>query len=204
MVLVDEENGGSFSTNRALKSLIFEISVFMVTVAFLYSLEFGVDYLLNREWNGTLPIFGGISFRWTAIVPIGMLLELTRRYNDNMYIFERDRITHHAGLLSLTYHVPAIRYSDIRAIQVRQGIMGRILNYGDIELCTSAQEKAELTLRGVHAPLALSGFIQEMRAWHFGDGHFDRRVEQSDIVPIPQIDSLDTSARPGIQPSSEQ
>jgi membrane protein YdbS with pleckstrin-like domain len=176
MVHLDDGMGSTFGIHRALKSMLYPISIFLSTISILYLIEFGVTYLLGAYWNGKIPIFGGLSFRWTAIVPIIMLLEIVRRYNDHLYVFERDKIMHHAGLLSLTYNVPAIRYSDIRAIHVKQGIIGRILNFGDIEICTAAQDRTEILITGIHAPLSLANFIEEMRSWHIDGGRAVRQV----------------------------
>lgn len=162
----DVECGGSFSVHRSLKSLLPQISYFLTSVTVLYLIEFGAAWFFGYGWRRHVPILGGFAFRWFALVPIGLLLELIRKYNDELYLFERDRVIHHSGILSFTYQVPAIRYFDIRAIQVNQGIVGRLLNFGDIELSTAAQDRAELTIRGVHAPLQLAAFIEEMRTWH--------------------------------------
>lgn len=191
----DGDNANSFSLHRTLKSLLPQISYFLFSLAVLYIVEFSAAYIFGAHWRGKIPVVGGFSFRWFAIVPIGLLLEIVRRYNDDIYVFERDRIVHHAGLLSLTYNVPAIRYFDIRALQVNQGIIGRMLNYGDIELSTSAQDHSEVVLRGIHAPLALAAFIEEMRTWHHGgDGAtYQPRRRQEDgfeLERFPQLSSF--------------
>jgi uncharacterized membrane protein YdbT with pleckstrin-like domain len=162
----DIESGGSFSVNRSLKSLLPQIGSFLSAVAVLYLIEFGTAYFLGFGWRRHIPIVGDYAFRLFAVVPIVLLLELIRKYNDDVYVFERDRVIHHDGVLSFTYNVPAIRYFDIRAVQVKQGIVGRILGYGDIELSTAAQDRAEVILQGVAAPRSLAAFIEEMRAWH--------------------------------------
>lgn len=162
----DNDTGHSFTLHRTIRSLLPEISYFAISLLILYATEYAAAKLLGSQWRNSIPILGGFSFRWLTVLPIFLLLEIIRKYNDNLYVFERDRVVHHWGLLSLRYKVPAIRYFDIRAMKVKQGILGRILNYGDIELSTSAQDNSEIILVGVYAPRALSSFIEEMRTWH--------------------------------------
>jgi len=194
----DIDMGGSFSLHRSIKSLLPQINSFLISVALLYLIEFGAAYLFGYGWRKHIPITGEFSFRWFALVPIGMLLELVRKYNDDLYVLERDRIIHHSGILSFTYHVPSIRYFDIRAIQVNQGIVGRILNYGNIELSTAAQDRAELTIRGVHAPLALAAFIEEMRSWHRDQ---DRAITQLREYPVSSPRASSGLPSPSAAPS---
>lgn len=147
-----------------------------------------VVYLLNYffhdvRFNTELPVIKYLSVRWLALIPIGILLELLRRRKDDLYIFGIDRLTHLNGRLSLAYSVPSIRYSHIRAITVRQTLIGRIFNYGDIECGTAAHEGVELTVNGVVDPYALSRLIESLRDYnreHEADaGESAQTVERS-------------------------
>lgn len=193
----DSETGHSFTLHRTLRSLLPQITYFAIWLAGLYAVEYGAARWLGPNWRGSIPIMGGLSFRWLALIPIGMLLEIIRKYNDNLYVLERDRIVHHFGLLSLRYKVPAIRYFDIRAMKINQGILGRILNFGDIELSTSAQENSEIMLIGVHAPRALAAFIEEMRTWHHSSENatfHPRRRISPDGPPLSTATAQDAAA----------
>lgn len=164
----DQGLGGTFSTHRSLKSLLRQIIYLGFSLAVLGIFEFGTLYLFGASWRSKIPYIGQFSFRWFALVPIGIFLELARCYYNDVYVLERERIVHHAGLLSWTYHMPSISYGDIRAIQVNQGIIGRILNFGDIELSTAAQERSELLITGIHNPREFCRIIEDMRSWHRG------------------------------------
>jgi membrane protein YdbS with pleckstrin-like domain len=97
------------------------------------------------------------------LIPLGFAIESLRRYHDDLYIFERERIIHKGGRLSLQYSVPSIRYIDIRAITVNQSIYGRIFDYGSIELNTAAEDTSELVLAGVRSPITLARVIEDIR-----------------------------------------
>jgi uncharacterized membrane protein YdbT with pleckstrin-like domain len=165
----DEGLGGSFTIHRSLKSLFRQIAYFGLSLAALYIFEFGTIYFFGPTWRNKIPLVGQFTFRWFALVPISILVELVRCYYNDLYVLERERIVHHAGLLSWRYNVPSIRYYDIRAVQVSQGIIGRIFNFGDVELSTAAQDRSELVVIGIHAPREFCQVVEEMRSWHRSD-----------------------------------
>ena len=101
--------------------------------------------------------------RWFGIIPFFVLLEIVRRYFNDLYVIGRDRITHYQGRLSLRFSIPAVRCVDLRAILVEQGIIGRIFNFGDLHVCTAAQDEAEIIIKGVLAPQELAKLIHELR-----------------------------------------
>ena len=109
--------------------------------------------------------FGSYTFA-LYIVPIGFGVEAARRYHDDLYVFEDEKITHQGGRLSLQYSVPAIRYIDIRAISVTQSFTGRIFDYGNVELNTAAQDQGEVYLEGIRAPDELAYIVEEIRRHH--------------------------------------
>jgi len=110
-----------------------------------------------------IPIIRYLSVRWLALIPLLVGLELIRRYNDDMWVFSGDSITHYRGRYSLAYQLPSIRYAHIRAITVRQGLVGRICNYGSIDLGTAGKEGNEITLIGIVAPRKLAQLLEDLR-----------------------------------------
>ncbi len=189
----DHGLGGTYSTHRSIKSLFRQIAYLGLSLAALYVFEFGTMYLFGPAWRSKIPYIGQFSFRWFAIIPMGILLELVRCYNNDLYVLERERIVHHAGLLSWTYHVPSIRYYDIRAVQVNQAIIGRIFNFGDVELSTAAQEHSELVITGIHNPREFCRLIEDMRSWHRGDGSSQESINPA-LFQYPSLESVNLPA----------
>jgi membrane protein YdbS with pleckstrin-like domain len=179
MVEGNHGKGLQFSKHQSLRFFIPQIWRLSVAILCTYLFEYYAAKLLGIGWRDSIPVFGGLSFRWLSIVPLCMFFEIVRKYHDHLFVFERERVVHHLGLLSLTYNVPSVRYFDIRALQVNQGLLGRLLNFGDIELSTAAQDRAEVIIKGVYAPLALAQFIDEMRSWHHGGGDDFGQVDES-------------------------
>lgn len=143
---------------RSLRSMIPLIVVFIVTLAMTAG--------LTASFRDEGLLGGAISVRWLAVVPAVILLEIFRRIYDDLYIFREERVLHHDGKLSLTYVVPAVRYSDIRAITVYQNVWGRLLDFGDIAVGTAAQDGAEISFIGVRDPKGLARLLDELRNYH--------------------------------------
>lgn len=143
----------------------------MLPLCGILALSLVVVYSLTGAYKDT-GLFSRISFlptlsvRWLALVPAGLLLEILRRLYDDLYILRDERVLHQDGKLSLKYSVPAVRYSDIRAITVYQDLLGRILDYGDVDVGTAAQAGAEISIYGVRSPKELARVLDEFRNYH--------------------------------------
>ena len=159
--LIDKAHGPVLlEVHRSLRSILGMIIIFAASVAGLLLLT---HYLSLRN-PGETPSIGPLPVRWLAVIPLGILLEVMRRYHDDLYAFYDNRIVHQNGRLSLSYTVPAVRYVDIRAITVSQGIMARILDYGDIYVGTAAQEGDELVMTGIRSPREISKILDDLRS----------------------------------------
>lgn len=143
---------------RSTLSYIF-LAIFLAFVVFVLNYNFP-----HFRVSETTPVLKWISFRWLAIFPAIVLLEMIRKYHDDLYIFGKHRITHLNGRLSLSYSIPVVKYQDIRAITVTQDIVGRVFNYGTVEIGTAAQEGAELKIEGVRNPWELADLVDELRS----------------------------------------
>lgn len=133
----------------------------------LLLLSVGAVLLLNHyflDWKPPpWPIIEHLSIRWLFAVPVLLLLEMIRKYHDDLYLFGVHRVRQLDGRLSFTYQRPNVRYSDIKAIRICQDIPGRIFNYGSIELSTAGTDAGEMCLEGVVAPFDLVEVIEGLR-----------------------------------------
>lgn len=145
---------------RSFRSILSSLMLFFFSIIALVVLNY---FFYDLQPPQNIPFIRHLSVRWLAIVPIGILVEIIRRYHDDLYVFERHRVTHLEGRLSLNYFVPAVKYIDIRGITVDQDIWGRIFDYGTISLGTAGQEGEELILTGVRDPRGLAMLIDQLR-----------------------------------------
>jgi len=110
-----------------------------------------------------IPILSSLSVYYLLIVPIGIALEGLRQYHDDLYIFEKETVMHKGGRLSINYAVPTIKYFDLRSVEVRQSIFGRIFDYGDVVLETAALDDSELTIGGARHPFEIADLADSLR-----------------------------------------
>lgn len=140
-----------------------EESVLIIHRSFRSSL--GLIFILVLSMAGVmhLVINYGSEYRWAAILPVILVLELVRRYLNDLYIITRDQVVHQQGRVSLRYSVPSIRCIDLRSISVEQSLWGRIINFGYLGLATAAQAGNEVTMDGILAPSELAKLIDDLR-----------------------------------------
>ncbi len=148
---------------RSFRSML---SVGVMFVASLIGVYILTDIYLEEGLFSRVSFLPTLSVRWLALVPAAFLLEIFRRRFDDLYVLRDERILHHDGKLSLKYIVPTIRYSDIRAITVYQDLLGRMLDYGDIDVGTAAQDGAEISFYGVRNPKQLAQVLDDFRNFH--------------------------------------
>jgi membrane protein YdbS with pleckstrin-like domain len=165
---------------RSLRSVIPNIFYFFCATAIVAMLE----YYLYDVPMPDLPVIRHLSVRWLALIPVVFLLEIVRRYHDDLYIFGEHRLTHLEGRLSLSYSVPMISYVDVRAITVKQDIFGRLLDYGTIEIGTAAVEGNEVTIQGIRAPVELAALIDEFRTFSKGKRREEAKSEGNEAVNL--------------------
>jgi len=148
---------------RSFRSMLSVGVMFVVSLIGVYILT---DIYLEEGLFSRVSFLPTLSVRWLALVPAAFLLEIFRRRFDDLYVLRDERILHHDGKLSLKYIVPTIRYSDIRAITVYQDLLGRMLDYGDIDVGTAAQDGAEISFYGVRNPKQLAQVLDDFRNFH--------------------------------------
>ncbi len=157
--LISQQDGDNLlKLNRSFLSILSSIIALVIATAIVFNLEVFIHNLEDR-----FPVLSYLPYRWLSIIPVGFLLEVLRRWKNDLYVLGIHNLTRFGGRLSLNYAVPVIKYMDIRGITVKQGIFGRILNYGDILIGTAAADGNELALVGVNDPGELVELIEELR-----------------------------------------
>ena len=144
---------------RSLRSIISGFVLMLLSSIAVYVVNY---YYAEISLPLEISFLPSLSTRWLAVIPLGILLEIIRRYNDDLYVLGEENIMHYEGRLSLSYSVPAVKYAHVRAITVHQDIMGRIFDYGDVALGTAAQDENELVLEGVRSPVQLGRLIEDL------------------------------------------
>ena len=107
-----------------------------------------------KSYSG--PIILGIL---TLVIVVGVVI-LLYVYVDRRgkkYIVTSRRVTAKRGILSKT--VDEVNIVHIRSMNVKQGLWGRLWNYGDIFIGTAGTAGIEVTIHGVLNPVGLKELI---------------------------------------------
>lgn len=137
--------------------------------AILFALSCPIAYFLtiSLPWTiitGPLFEFDGVrvnlSLPLAIFLPAGALLRgIYRIYNVRYSIGLRGIEARH-GVLNLSQRVVRIRFEDIRAVEVKQSILDRLLDIGKVELSTAASSDTEVIMSGIAAPYNFRQVVQ--------------------------------------------
>jgi uncharacterized membrane protein YdbT with pleckstrin-like domain len=86
------------------------------------------------------------------------LLMLFRRYSW-LYTIDAESIESSHGLIAR--RVQSIRIRDLRNINIRQTVMQRLLDVGDVEFSSAAGGDVEVVFYGAPDPMGLKEYVQE-------------------------------------------
>ena len=101
--------------------------------------------------------FWHLLFAW-LIVPL--LVALWKRHSLLLRVYQ-DRVTLERGVLSKEYREFFI--GDIRSVDVGQGLLGRLLGFGDLTISTAATVDAAESMPGLPHPLRIKDLIIAQR-----------------------------------------
>src|SRR5688500_11975152 len=115
-----------------------------------------LGYTFARHLGGGLVIVGGslplvIGFVYTWLVRISTE---HRIFNDSLEV--------ESGIISR--RIENIQLFRVRDIGLKQSILGRMLDFGDISIASTDQSNPHFTLRGIDRPRALYQMLRELVA----------------------------------------
>lgn len=146
---------------KAWRSEVPSAILFVVLCPLAYILT---TYLPWTIVTGPLFEFDGIrinlSLPLAIFLPAWALLRgIYRIYNVRYAIGARGIEARH-GVLNLSQRVVRIRFEDIRAVEVKQSVLDRLLDIGKVELSTAASSDTEVVMTGIAAPFNFRQVVQ--------------------------------------------
>lgn len=140
-----------------------------VTLFFFFSV---LAVVLSRHFPGsvlTASLFTVGSSTIYLTLPLWWFLPfftlmggILRIYNVR-YVVDNRGIEARIGILSTRQSVTRVRYEDIRNFEINQTILGRILDYGIVEISTSASDGVEVIMEGVASPEEVKDMLERER-----------------------------------------
>ncbi len=97
---------------------------------------------------------------WMIAAAVGLLgWTLTRVFCGGRWWVTRDQVVHSLGIVSR--HTREFEIAELRDVQVRQGLIERLLNIGSISLSSPERKGTAVVLSGVRAPDEVAAVIRE-------------------------------------------
>lgn len=127
------------------------IDILSIVAAAFYCAVY-VRYVMPPE---IVPAFFAPGF--VAIGLFFLLIVIVRRYSLR-YSLINGRLIRNEGLISR--NESSIRLADVRAVHLKQGVLDRLMNTGDVSFSSAAQSDADIVFKGVDDPKALRDRIE--------------------------------------------
>jgi len=132
----------------------------MVAIAEFSAIYTYVIMVTQSENGSTVHIIPPIVSVIVAIIGLWILLGIVIKRHSWRYSLHEGRITAEQGLISR--NETSIRLADVRAVHLKQSILDRMLNVGDVSFSSSAREDAEVTFVGIDEPKKLKIKIENL------------------------------------------
>jgi uncharacterized membrane protein YdbT with pleckstrin-like domain len=166
------------AARRSVAATFGGLLVFLILVL----VGLGVAYAWSRPAAGLL---GTGMLLVVALVLGALLLARYVWWRNKVYVVTNLRVLKLEGLLSKSHRDASL--DKINDLVMNQSILGRLLNYGDVQILT-ANEASGMTFHRLQDPVAFKRQILQVRTAEMADGPGLGAASVSD--PIAQIQRL--------------
>jgi len=99
-----------------------------------------------------------------VLAALALVLLILYRHFAWCFTIDADTIESRRGVIGRT--VQSIRIEDLRNINVRQSLVGRMLGVGSVEFSTAGGSGIEVVFFGIEDPLQLKANVQQLQDEH--------------------------------------
>lgn len=148
------ENNNKIVFFRSYLSQLPKIILFIISIGLLFytalKMPWSVQHanlgeIFGQEVNLSIPLFG--------IIPLVLIFWIGHELFDEAYIIGDSYVLEIRGRASLSARNIQIDFPNIRAVEIEQSLLQRILGLGDLHIATSAsQSMPQLTMQGISNP----------------------------------------------------
>jgi len=139
----------------SISILIIKVLLILFIFDSLYTIFF---YVFSLQLNLPIDLRHHIALALVIIhigkiiLQIFLLLQVILTWTNSIYFFTNDHIIKRSGIFNVAEEI--FHYQNIRSISIKQSLVGKIFNYGDILLKTSASGgyKNNIILFGIDNP----------------------------------------------------
>jgi uncharacterized membrane protein YdbT with pleckstrin-like domain len=144
---------------HSIIGILLELSLTVAGISVLYALFLPA---IAASWNWPKPILN-YSLHALDVARLLVLLELIRRYFNDLYILSDRRIRQMRGYISFSFSITNIKLCDIREVKIEQSLFGRLLGYGTVHIGTASTNAYEVQLKKIAHPRDLAEEISRRR-----------------------------------------
>lgn len=142
------------TVHGSISLLVIRLFIVLFVIDSAHSLLslFVFDLPLLNEFHIELTLLMFITHVIKNVFEIYVVISMVLSWAHNTYSITARQIIHKQGVLNIKENVYDIK--TVRAITVKQGLFGKILNYGDIAIKTSASGgyQDDIFLTGIPRP----------------------------------------------------
>jgi uncharacterized membrane protein YdbT with pleckstrin-like domain len=164
---------------RTWRSEIISVVVFVIMGILAIYLSYLFPWSIIE--GELLPLWGSNSIRmklplfwFLPVITIGMAMY--RIYNVRYTITERG-VEAEIGVIALHRRLVRVWFEDVRGVQTKQNLLGRVLGFGNLEIGTAATGTVEVVLRGIATPNEVQEMIQRERDKRQKSQHFEKKQQ---------------------------
>jgi len=150
---------------KVWRSELKKIALFIIfsLLSAVLSVKFPISVIEGEIFPiGDKDLYFSLPILWFFMPFLVLLYAIYSIYNVK-YAIDNNGVEARVGVLSLNLKASKIRYEDIRNVNIRQTILERFLDIGDVEISTAATGSIELILSGVAAPDEIQDMLQRER-----------------------------------------
>jgi uncharacterized membrane protein YdbT with pleckstrin-like domain len=105
----------------------------------------------------------GFTVPMLATVPIFLVVMLVWRKYDVSYIIGKEKLSVVEGLFSNSKRVNEVPFEHIRSFEVKQNLLQRFFEVGDLEIGRASNLQGVIIIRGIRHPQRLQFMIERRR-----------------------------------------
>ncbi len=130
--------------NKTIHPSLKVLSIFFLSLSIPLSLLYEALKALGID---TIMGIGLLSIYYTSLFFIA--LETLRRYFNHKYVFQKEKMIIFHGIVSPNLEKSNCEYRDIIEVKAEQGILGRLLDYGDIFISMASFSDKKIVIKYV-------------------------------------------------------
>jgi hypothetical protein len=148
------DGGERWVFERSPISLVFEYFILALLVYVAIDLTARYDWL-TQNVNLGIPL----ELSLPMLLPIIYFGFIVHQLKNSIYSISAEQVRATHGRLSFSKQDTEIDVIDVRGVEIRRPLLGRLFNYGSVEIGTAAHQGEEILMRGVADPSCVRDII---------------------------------------------